>query len=173
MRLIQCLCLVVALMPLGSADQDRGEREFKDPTGKYQLVLRDLWEPNSYEDGAGNTVTDIIYGNSEDGILRIRQFKVDPGQTAQDYATREEEVSLRFRLGFVRGTREPFSGTHHSGTVFNFEFTRRGRRTAARYYYLKSDETTLYILQFEGRPEILRSIRNRTDLIARSFKVIQ
>lgn len=148
------------------------EREFKDPQGKYSLLLRDQWEPVTYQDGAGNTVTDIIYNNSEEGLLRIRQFKVEPQVTPRDYASRDEETAFRFRPGFVRGSLEPFGGSYPDSVVLTFEFTHRGKRKLARYYYLKTDETTLYVLQFEGRVEVLRSIRNRTDLMARSFKVL-
>jgi len=170
----------LALLPLiaagavnGAQQQQKEERLFKDPDGRYEIVLRDLWEPVTYQDGAGNTVTDIVYENSEEGVLKVRQFKVDPGTSTEAYAKREEEISLRFRPSYVRGSLEAFSGTYPNGVVFNFEFTRRGKRRAARYYYVKTDETTIYVLQFEGRPEVIRSMRNRTDLMARSFKLIK
>jgi hypothetical protein len=154
------------------ASQSPEEREFTDPQGKYRLLLRDRWEPVTYQDGAGNTVTDIIYNNSEEGLLRIRHFKVDPHVTPSESAARDEETAFRFRPGFVRGALEPFGGSYPGSMVLSFEFTHRGKRKLARYYYLKTDETTLYVLQFEGRAEVLRSIRNRTDLIARSFKAL-
>ncbi len=146
------------------------ERPFQDPEGRYQLVLRDRWEPVTYQDGAGNTVTDIVYGSSEEGLLRIRSFKVEPGTSPRAFAEREEEVSLRFRPGYVRGAMEPFGGVYAESVVLNFEFTRRGQKKIARYYYFKTDETTIYALQFEGRPDVIRSTRNRLDLIARSFR---
>jgi hypothetical protein len=146
------------------------ERPFQDPEGRYQLVLRDRWEPVTYQDGAGNTVTDIVYGSSEEGLLRVRQFKVEPGTSPRAFAEREEDVSLRFRPGYLRGAMESFGGTYPESVVLNFEFTRRGQKKVARYYYFKTDETTIYVLQFEGRPEVIRSTRNRLDLIARSFR---
>ncbi len=151
--------------------QTAEERPFQDPDGRYQLVLRDRWEPVTYQDGAGNTVTDIVYGSSEEGLLRVRQFKVEPGTSPRAFAEREEEISLRFRPGYLRGTMEAFGGVYPESVVFNFEFTRRGQKKVARYYYFKTDETTIYVLQFEGRPEVIRSTRNRLDLIARSFRV--
>ncbi|GBC83048.1 hypothetical protein HRbin10_02187 [bacterium HR10] len=146
------------------------ERPFHDPEGRYQLVLRDRWEPVTYQDGAGNTVTDIVYGSSEEGLLRIRQFKVEPGISPRAFIEREEEVSLRFRPGYLRGAIESFGGVYPESVVFNFEFTRRGQKKVARYYVFKTDETTIYLLQFEGRPNVIRSTRNRLDLIARSFR---
>jgi hypothetical protein len=146
------------------------ERPFQDPEGRYHLVLRDRWEPVTYQDGAGNTVTDIVYGSSEDGLLRIRSFTVEPGMSPRAFAEREEEVSLRFRPGYIRGALESFGGVYPESVVFNFEFTRRGQKKIARYYYFKTNETTMYVLQFEGRPDVIRSTRNRLDLIARSFR---
>ena len=147
----------------------RGDREFKDPASKWQIILKDNWEPTTYQDGAGNSVTDIIYDNREEGILRIRALTVDSGTTAEELALREEESTNRFRPGFTKGKLEPFNGNLH-GVVANFDFTSGGRRKTARYYYLKASETLFYVLRFEGRPEFLRSLRNRNDLMARSFR---
>ncbi len=162
--------ILLILSALAFALQAPEERPFRDPEGRYELVLRDRWEPVTYRDGAGNTVTDIVYGSSEDGVLRIRRFPVEPGTSPRAFAEQQEEISLRFRPGFLRGALESFGGVYPESVVFNFEFTRRGQKRAARYYYFKTDETTLYVLQFEGRPEIIRSTRNRLDLIARSFR---
>ncbi len=152
-------------------DLRREDREFRDPGGKWTITLKDNWEPTVYQDGAGNTVVDIIYDNREEGILRIRPLSADQGVTAEEAASREQESAHRFRPGFTRGKFEPFSGALN-GTVLNFEFTSGGRRKTARYYYLKASDTLFYVLRFEGRPEVLRSLRNRNDLMARSFRQI-
>ncbi|MBI4470532.1 MAG: hypothetical protein HY650_14550, partial [Acidobacteria bacterium] len=145
------------------------DRDFKDPAGKWQITLKDNWEPTVYQDGAGNTVVDIIYDHREEGILRIRPLVVDSETGAETLAIREEERANRFRPGFVKGKLEPFSGKL-DGIVQNFDFTTGGRRKSARYYFLRASDTLYYALRFEGRPEVLRSHRNRTDLMARSFR---
>ena len=42
---------------------------------------------------------------------------------------------------------------------------------SGRIYFLKADSTTVYVLRFTGEKDKLRSIRNQTDSIARSFKI--
>jgi hypothetical protein len=42
---------------------------------------------------------------------------------------------------------------------------------SGRFYFLKADDTTVYILRFTGLRDGLRTIRNQVDSIARTFKV--
>jgi hypothetical protein len=53
--------------------------------------------------------------------------------------------------------------------VFNFEFVKAGKNMSGRFYYLRANETTVYVLRFTGFRDKLRSIRNQTDQMARSF----
>jgi hypothetical protein len=147
------------------------DRAFSDPGGKYELTLKEGWEPVTYKDGGGNTVTDIVFENRERGILRIREMRVDENLSAEAVARRELETAIRFRPGFTAGSVEPFSGKDADGVVLAFDFTFGGRHKTARYYYLKINENTVYALRFEGDPGVLRTMRNRTDLMARSFRV--
>jgi hypothetical protein len=150
------------------------DRTFKDPGGKYELTLREGWEPVSYKDGGGNLVTDIIFENRERGLLRIREMQVDENLSAEAMARRELEMSIRFQPGYAFGSLEPFKSTHYAdGAALSFDFTFGGRRKTARYYYLKVSENTFYALRFEGDPGVLRTMRNRTDLMARSFRVLR
>ena len=55
------------------------------------------------------------------------------------------------------------------GTIFNFEFVRAGRPMSGRFYFLKSGDSTVFVLRFTGYRDNLRSIRNQTDSIARTF----
>jgi len=149
------------------------EREFSDPNGRYSLQLREGWEPVVYKDGAGNTVVDIIFENRERGLLQIRERRRDQDMTAEEFARREQETSIRFRPGFTQGKLEPFSNRSYEGAILSFDFTYGGRPKTARYYFLKIDASTYYVLQFEGSPQVLRTLRNRTDLMARSFRLLR
>jgi hypothetical protein len=77
---------------------------------------------------------------------------------------------LQFKPGFVAGKEENFSGAL-KGKVSNYEFTQSGKNMSGRFYYLKADDTTVYVLRFTGLRDQLRTIRNQTDSIARTFKV--
>ena len=68
----------------------------------------------------------------------------------------------------LRGKEENFKGALN-GRVFNYEFIRSGRNMSGRFYFLRSGLTTVYIVRFTGRKDKLRSIRNQTDYIARTF----
>lgn len=149
------------------------EREFQDPNGRFSLTLREGWEPVIYKDGAGNPVVDIVFENRERGLLQIRERRRDQDMTPEEFARREQETSLRFRPGFTQGSIEPFSTRNYPGVVLTFDFTYGGRPKTARYYYLKIDANTFYVLQFEGAPQVLRTMRNRADLMARSFRVLR
>jgi hypothetical protein len=40
---------------------------------------------------------------------------------------------------------------------------------SGRFYFLKVNDTTVYLIRFTGIGDKLRSIRNQTDSIARTF----
>jgi hypothetical protein len=44
---------------------------------------------------------------------------------------------------------------------------------SGRFYFLRANDTTVYILRFTGERDRLKAIRNQTDSIARTFKVQQ
>ena len=71
----------------------------------------------------------------------------------------------------VSPTKEIFYcfGCHKGGSVFNFEFVRNGRPMSGRFYFLKANDNTVYVLRFMGYRDRLRSIRNQTDSIGRTF----
>jgi len=83
---------------------------------------------------------------------------------------RDEEAKVQFFPGFVAGKEENFSGNFR-GSVFNFEYVSSGRNNSGRYYFLRSDDTTVYVVRFTGDRDRMKSIRNQTDSIARTFNV--
>jgi hypothetical protein len=42
---------------------------------------------------------------------------------------------------------------------------------SGRFYFLKADASNVYLLRFTGMRDQLRTIRNQTDLIARTFEI--
>jgi hypothetical protein len=81
---------------------------------------------------------------------------------------RGEEQKLMFRLGFVAGREENFTGKLR-GTIYNFEYVAAGRTMAGRFYFLRANDTTIYTLRFSGSKDSMRSLRSQTDSIARTF----
>ena len=113
--------------------------------------------------------TEFIYGDRLEGYLRIRKEVVEPGTTPRDLALRDQDQTLRFRSGFVRGKEESFNG-RLTGSVASYEYTAGGKPMTGRIYYLQSDSRTIYTLHFTGLRDKLSRIRNQTDIIARTFQ---
>ena len=114
--------------------------------------------------------TEFVYGDRNDGYLRIRKEAVEEGITVKDFARRDQDQRTRFLPGFVDGKDDPFSG-RLSGVTLSYEYTQAGKPMAGRTYYLQSDSHTVYVLRFTGLRDKLMRIRNQTDLIARSLKL--
>lgn len=112
---------------------------------------------------------EYVYGDKKDGHFEVRKLSIKSGEMMAD-TIRDEEQKLQFLPGYVAGKEENFQGAY-SGKVFNFEFVRSSRNMSGRYYFLKANDTTVYVLRFTGYRDKLRSIRNETDLIARTFKL--
>jgi hypothetical protein len=113
--------------------------------------------------------TEFIYGDRNDGHLKIRKEVVDEGTTAEDLARRDQEQKLRFIPGYVDGKQERFAG-RLNGVTISYEFTSGGKAMAGRIYYLQADNRTIYTLRFTALRDKLSRIRNQTDAIARSFQ---
>ena len=114
--------------------------------------------------------TEFVYGDRNDGYLRIRKEAVEEGITVKDFALRDQDQRTRFLPGFVDGKQDSFNG-RLSGVTLSYEYTQAGKPMAGRTYYLQSDNRTVYVLRFTGLRDKLLRIRNQTDLIARSLKL--
>ena len=110
-----------------------------------------------------------IFGDRTEGHLEVRRLNLPPRGVISDLI-KEEEQKLQFLPGYVAGKEEPFGG-FLSGTVLNFEFVRGGRPMSGRFYFLKASDSSVYVLRFTGFRDQLRSIRNQTDSIARTFSI--
>lgn len=113
---------------------------------------------------------EFVYGDRNDGYLRIRKEILEEGLTVKDFAHRDQDQKERFRPGFVDGKEEPFTG-RLSGTTMSYEFTAAGKPMAGRSYYLQGNSGSVYVLRFTGTRDKLLRIRNQTDLIARSLRL--
>ena len=112
---------------------------------------------------------EYVYGERQSGHLEIRKLSIKPGELLSETIS-DEEQRLQFLPGYVAGKEEDFRGSLN-GKVFNYEFVRSGRNMSGRFYFLKSADNAVYILRFTGQRDKLRSIRNQTDSIARTFEL--
>lgn len=142
---------------------------FSDPNVEYTFDLSDVKWKMTAKPSALSPNVEYVYGDRRDGHLEIRKLPVKPGELLSD-TIREEEVKLQFLPGYIAGKEEDFQGIM-SGRVFNFEYVRSGREMSGRYYFLKADDKTVYVLRFSGYRDKLRSIRNLADSIGRTFKL--
>jgi hypothetical protein len=115
--------------------------------------------------------TEFVYGDRNDGYLRVRKEVVDEGTTASDLAKRDQETKLRFLPGFVDNAKEEKFAGRLNGVTISYEYTSGGKPMAGRTYYLQANSRTIYALRFTGMRDKLARIRNQTDLIARSFQL--
>lgn len=119
---------------------------------------------------AGNPNVEYAYGDRLDGHLEIRKTAIADTELVSDLIQRDQEQKLQFLPGYVAGKEEPFAGGF-KGRAFNYEFVRFGKNMGGRFYYLRTDDATVYVLRFTGLKDKLRLIRNQTDSIARTFKI--
>lgn len=138
---------------------------FSDPNVEYTFEIP---EANWLMTNKSPNV-EYVYNDKKDGHFEVRKLSVKPGEMMSDII-RDEEQKLQFLPGYVAGKEENFKGAY-DGRVFNFEYVRSSRNMSGRYYFLKINDATIYVLRFSGNRDKLRSIRNETDLVARTFKL--
>jgi hypothetical protein len=129
------------------------------PSERWRVIQ----EPDSLHEHA-----EFIYGDRNDGFLRIRKEVVEAGTTASDLSRRDQDQKLRFQTGYIEGKEDKFAG-RLNGVTFGYEYTSGGKAMSGRIYYLQPDNRTVYTLRFTGLRDRLLQIRNQTDSIARSF----
>lgn len=143
--------------------------KFSDPNVDYTFELPDAAWKMTVKPSNINPNVEYVYNDRKEGHLEVRKLSVKADQMISD-TIRDEETKLQFMPGYVSGKEENFQGAL-SGRVFNFEYVRSGREMGGRFYFLKADNSTVYILRFTGERDKLRVNRSGIDLIARTFKV--
>ena len=159
--LIAGLMLSVSVSAQGSS--------FSSPDVEYSFDLPDDRWKMTVKPSATTPNVEYVFGDRTEGHLEVRRLSL-PSRGVVSDLIKEEEQKLQFNPGYVAGKEEQFGG-FLNGTVFNFEFVRAGRPMAGRFYFLKASENSVYVLRFTGFRDKLRSIRNQTDSIARTFTV--
>jgi len=142
---------------------------FTDPNVDYSFSLPDAKWKQTVKASAINPNVEYVYGERRDGLLEVRKLVVGKDSPMPDII-RDQEQKLQFLPGFVAGKEENFAGRLR-GTIFNFEYVHSGAPMGGRYYFLRANDTTVYVLRFSGLKDSIRSIRNQTDQVARTFAV--
>jgi len=159
--------ILLALFAVSSAFGQLGS--FSDPNVDYSFDIPDERWKMTAKPSATKPNVEYVFGDRNDGHLEVRKLALGKDAILAD-VVRDEELKLQFQPGFVAGKEENFAGRLR-GTVYNFEFVRAGRPMAGRFYFLRANESTLYVLRFTGYRDKLRSIRNQTDSIGRTFRI--
>ena len=113
---------------------------------------------------------EFVYGDRNEGYLRIRKEALEEGLTVKEFGLRDQDQKVRFLPGYVDGKTDDFRG-RLEGVTISYEYTQAGKPMAGRTYYLHADSHTVYALRFTGMRDKLSRIRNQTDQIARSFRL--
>lgn len=142
---------------------------FKDPNVEYTFELPDARWKMTQKPSATSPNVEYVFGDRNDGHLEVRRMTVARDALLTDII-RDEEQKLQFRPGYVAGKEENFGG-YLKGNAFNFEYIGAGRNMSGRFYFLRANDTAVYVLRFTGERDKLKSIRNQTDSIARTFNV--
>ena len=170
MRRLKISLFSITLLVLSAVGANAQTETFTSDKLEYAFDLPSAtWRVTSEPDSIHQHL-EFIYGDRNDGHLRVRKEIVDAGTSPSDVAKRDQDQSLRFMTGYVDGKEDKFSG-RLAGVVLSYEYTRGGKAMAGLNYYLQADNRTIYILRFTGLRDQLRVIRNQTDQIARSFRV--
>jgi hypothetical protein len=160
-----CAILTAAVLP------QSGSEPVEDPDGKFTLVLPNRgWQAIlSRDQNTNRPQLDIIYRVREDGSLDVKQVAVEAATKTMDYAKRDEQTLSFQAPGYAKISVETF-GANAEGAVVTYDYTRGGRPMTGRRYYLRANDTTIFVLRFTGNRNTLGPLRSQTDAIARSFK---
>jgi hypothetical protein len=167
-KLMLVFTLVLAFIATAPASAQTDT--FSDPAVDYSFQLPEAKWKLTVKPSATSPNVEYVYGDRIDGYLTIRKVTVTRDLILSDLIETEGRNKLQFLPGYVAGREENFAGKLR-GAVLNYEYVAAGRNMAGRLYFLKANETTVYLLRFSGLKDSLRSLRNQTDSIARTFGV--
>jgi hypothetical protein len=141
---------------------------FQSPEAEYLFDIPDArWKITVPPSSTRNI--EMVFGDRSGGYMQVRKIAVEKDVILSDLIEREQE-RVSFEDGFVAGREENFSGKLR-GLIFNYEYVRSGRNMSGRFYFISASENAVYVLRFTGERDRLRSIRNQTDSIARTFEL--
>lgn len=142
---------------------------FSDVNADYTFDLPEASWKMVVKPTATSPNVEYVYVDRLDAHLEIRKLSSKPDELISDVIQRDQEQKLQFLPGYVAGKEENFVG-NLKGKAFNYEYIRAGKNMSGRFYYLKAEDSNVYVLRFTGSRDKLRTIRNQTDSIARTFK---
>lgn len=158
-----CFVLLFALAAFAQTES------FSDANVDYTFDLPEAAWKQTVKPSTTSPNVEYVYGDRANGRLEVRRVAIKAGDALAD-TIRTEEQRLQFQPGYVAGKEEEFKGSLN-GKVFNYEYVNSGRNMSGRFYFLKADDKTVYVLRFTGQRDKLRSVRNQTDSIARTFSL--
>jgi hypothetical protein len=170
MKSMPRLTLLIAAFMFASLVTLAQTQTFTSDKVDYRLELPSPTWKVVAEPDVSHQHAEFIYGDRNDGHLRIRKDVLESGLTVSEFARRDQEQKVHFLPGYIDGKEERFSG-RLDGVTISFEYTAAGKPMEGRTYYLQADSHTVYALRFTGSRDKLARIRNQTDLIARSFQL--
>jgi len=142
---------------------------FSDSDVEYSFDVPEVVWKQTVKPSTTSPNVEYVYGDRTSGHLEVRKIAVKSGDLMADTISGEEQ-RLQFLPGYIAGKTENFDGAL-DGKIFNYEFIRSGRNMSGRFYFLKADDKFVYVLRFTGMTDKLRSLRNQTDSIARTFNL--
>ena len=160
--------LVVTLVFSAAAHGQDGV--FSSPNTDYTFKLPDPKWKMTVSPSATSPNVEYVFGDRLNGHLQIRRLSVQKSEILTDLVHNIEEPKLQFLDGFIAGKDENFRGKL-SGLIFNFDYIKDNKDMSGRFYYLRANDTTVYVLRFSGFQASLRSLRGDTDSIARTFSM--
>jgi hypothetical protein len=166
-KLAVLLAAALCLLPAISAF---GQDTFSDPNAEYTFSIPDdKWKVTGKPTATLSNM-DMVWGDRSEGFMELRKLTVPKDQTLVQLMHGSEENKYSFLRGFVAGKDETFSGKLR-GSVFNYEYVAAGKAMAGRNYYLRANDTTVYLIKFSGPKDNIRTLRNQADIMARTFGV--
>ena len=172
-HLVRCL-FVSILLSLATVPVAFAQEVFEDPDGLYTITLPAGWLGIISQDSLGRNDVNIVFRNHENGSLKLRRVdNVEASTDIMEFAKDDENNTVRYRPSYKKLTMEKFlAGTGKTGVLLAYDYNNAsGQPFTGRVYYLKLNDSTIFILTFTGRKNVLGTLRNQTDSIARSLKI--
>ncbi len=120
--------------------------------------------------GIINDSTEFRYDNGGVVHLRIRRELVGADVTVADLIQRQQLLQRSSLPGYVKEQVEPVAG-RLSGARYAYEYVANGEPTARVIYYLEANNRVVYRLEFAGSTDLLRTLSEQTNFIARNFRL--
>ncbi len=162
--------ILLAIIFVFSAVGFGQDETFSDPNADYTFKLPDAKWIMTTKPSTTSPNVEYVFGDRSNGHLEIRKLSVQKTELLTDLVHNSEEQKLQFLPGFVSGKDENYKG-HLPGVVFNFDYVKASKAMSGRFYYLRANDTTVYVLRFSGYQDSMKSLRGQSDSIARTFNV--